>query len=201
MGRLAEVLGSCKALARLDLGWNGIGREGAGRLSWVLEECQGLAHLSLFFNKIDDEGAERLSWVLGECKVLVDLDLRHNFIGPEGADRLVTALCGQKYEKWVNLYLTFNPLSRHGHGIAVINSDGERTGIEEEVAEEETGSLRVRGMEWEGLELWGKKAQEERLRLRGARRRRGEKGRMGKERKEGCGPGRGRTGRATRKQA
>eukprot|EP00961_Rhodomonas_salina_P050292 675311-Rhodomonas_salina.1 len=165
MGRLAEVLGSCKALARLDLGWNGIGREGAGRLSWVLEECQGLAHLSLFFNKIDDEGAERLSWVLGECKVLASLDLSYNSIGPEGADRLVTALGGEKYKKKVRMHfgewnvfdpridakdhhfailgnakcntvvgldLTNNPLSRHGHYIAVVNSDGERTGIEEE---------------------------------------------------------------------
>lgn len=41
------MLGKCKALARLDLACNEIGHEGMGRLAEVLGECTALAHLNL----------------------------------------------------------------------------------------------------------------------------------------------------------
>eukprot|EP00961_Rhodomonas_salina_P218398 2951201-Rhodomonas_salina.1 len=47
-----------------------MGAEGAGRLAGVLGECKALAYLSLYSNEIDDEGVGRLAGALVECKAL-----------------------------------------------------------------------------------------------------------------------------------
>jgi len=68
---LAAVLGQCASLAHLDLGWNGIGDEGAGRLAAVLGQCASLAHLDLRGNGIGAEGAGRLAAVAERCSSVV----------------------------------------------------------------------------------------------------------------------------------
>ena len=65
------MLGQCASLAHLNLGYNGIGAEGARRLAAVLGQCASLAHLDLSRNRIGDEGAGRLSAAQGNVHHLL----------------------------------------------------------------------------------------------------------------------------------
>lgn len=102
MGKLAGVLGECKALQTVDLNENDIGAEGAGRLADSLGECKALEFLFLNANNIGEEGAEKLANMLPECKALTRLVFSKNNIGAEGmgACEAVGRLQGTDWSKF-----------------------------------------------------------------------------------------------------
>jgi len=58
--------------------YNIIDVAGAERLAGVLPQCRALAHLDLSYNGIEkDAGAESLAGVLAQCTALADLDLSY----------------------------------------------------------------------------------------------------------------------------
>eukprot|EP00961_Rhodomonas_salina_P065178 876849-Rhodomonas_salina.1 len=70
--KLAEALGECAMLARVDLSFNGLGDWGAGKLAGVWCRCKALVHLDLGSNKISADGARRISAALDQEALIIN---------------------------------------------------------------------------------------------------------------------------------
>jgi len=93
-GTLPGMLGQCRALTHLNLGYNWIRKGRVECLAGVLGQCTVLASLNLRCNGIRN-GTERLAGVLGQCPALAHVDLSQNYIDDTGKGSLRTSWRGQ----------------------------------------------------------------------------------------------------------
>ena len=122
----------CPSLAHLDLGFNGIGDEGAGRLAAVLPRCTSLAQLELSRNSIGDNGILKIKNILDnesdvtlrnvliraivrkpkrvQVKQLSRLNLEGNRIGERGTIALAKMLANKNFPGLTLLNMRHNPI-------------------------------------------------------------------------------------------
>ena len=91
---LADVLGQCPELVKLELQGNNIQSRGAHGLAGELAQCTALAHLNLRNSMIRPK-VDGLTGILGQCSALTHLDLSQNNIGPSYETRLRASWCGE----------------------------------------------------------------------------------------------------------
>ena len=93
VARFVRVSGS---LARLYLGCNDIGDEGAKAIAAAVAASGSLTHLELYGNSIGDEGAKALAAAVAASGSLTFLELRYNNIGNAAKQLLRDAVQGRQ---------------------------------------------------------------------------------------------------------
>jgi Ran GTPase-activating protein (RanGAP) involved in mRNA processing and transport len=108
-----EISANNTTLERLDLGWNGIERDGATGLAEALRENNKLTHVNLTGNRIGSEGAQALAEALPYNLTLHELILTNNHIENSGAFALAMAW-GRPTCRLKKLHWEENPIMDEG---------------------------------------------------------------------------------------